>query len=496
METELKYAVWEQAYIRDDLQDGVVYDWVTFRSTMPKGRTATISSSSWSCVHFKQIPGYTYSKGMLTTPPTLSQEVEDALESIGITDGWAGVWEKDSEERPKTRIDPKTGRVIKTRRTPAEVKAEKEAKEKAKAQAQQWDSESEDKEEGQSQEQKQEEQKQEEEDQDGIVNNKEELEIINCAVKANIPLLLIGETGTGKTTLVRHEAKKRQKELVRINLNGQTGREELIGKYVLIGWETIWQDWPMVTALRKGHWILLDEINAALPEVLFVIQALAESNHWKLGHILLAEKDWEVIIPHPETRLFWTANPSDKYIGTKDFNPATLSRFLMLQIDVLSQAKERELLSKKFPKMDKGDILKVTEIGMQLRKLSTTEQTEYFCSTRDLVYMSELIQSWLSMEQAFKVVVLNKIQTESEKVKISEAASKILSIPAQKAKEIVTEIEEIKEMMKKASESKEGIEQIKTENRQLKKAYEDKNAELSTLKEQVAKLEELKRLLS
>ena len=65
----------------------------------------------------------------------------------------------------------------------------------------------------------------------------------------------------------------------------------------------------------------------------------------------------------------------------------------MLQIDVLSQAKERELLSKKFPKMDKGDILKVTEIGMQLRKLSTTEQTEYFCSTRDLVYMSELIQS-------------------------------------------------------------------------------------------------------
>jgi len=46
--------------------------------------------------------------------------------------------------------------------------------------------------------------------------------------------------------------------------------------------ETIWIDGPMLKAIKEGHWLLLDEINAALPEVLLAIQALAESNDGKL----------------------------------------------------------------------------------------------------------------------------------------------------------------------------------------------------------------------
>ncbi len=75
------------------------------------------------------------------------------------------------------------------------------------------------------------------------------MNIIEKAVEANIPTLLVGETGTWKTTIVLAVAQKHKKQLVRINLNWQTGREELIGKYVLIGGETIWQDWPLVVGL-------------------------------------------------------------------------------------------------------------------------------------------------------------------------------------------------------------------------------------------------------
>jgi len=470
---------------------------------------------------------------MLTTPPSLAEEVQDILDEETQEEGQEEGKEKDWEqkERPKTRIDPKTGREIKTRRTQAEMKAEREAKEQAKKDKAEWKNkeesksdqkewegkdeqwewkEGEQKEGGEEnkegkqgegeqkegeKEKEEEKKKEEEEEQDGVVNNEKELEIIDCAVKANIPLLLIWETWTGKTTLVRHEAKKKGKELVRINLNWQTGREELIGKYVLIWGETIWQDWPMVTALRYWHWILLDEINAALPEVLFVIQALAESNHGKLGHILLAEKDWEVIIPHPDTRLFWTANPSDKYIGTKDFNPATLSRFLMLQIDVLSQEKERELLGKKFPKMG-GQILRITEIWQALRRLHQSEQIEYFCSTRDLVYMAELIQSWLKIEQSFEVVILNKIQTEIEKTKIQSEAGKVLKITIQKSNEIVSEIESIKRTMQSAVDNKKKLEEYQEALIYKENQLDEAIKENHELKVQVQKFEELKKLIS
>ena len=169
-----------------------------------------------------------------------------------------------------------------------------------------------------------------------VINNVDAIEAIDHIQKCNLPCLLLWETGTGKTTLVKAVAEKYNKILTRINLNGQTWREELIGKYVLIGGETKRQEWPLLTALRQWHWILLDEINAALPEVLFTIQALTESVDNKLGNLLLAEHDGQIVVPHADCRIFWTANPSDKYVWTKAFNPATLSRFVVLNIHNLS----------------------------------------------------------------------------------------------------------------------------------------------------------------
>jgi midasin len=67
-----------------------------------------------------------------------------------------------------------------------------------------------------------------------VYNNISESKVLASCVSANIPCLLMGETGTGKTTIIRHLARENEKTLTRINLNGQTGREELVGKYLLI----------------------------------------------------------------------------------------------------------------------------------------------------------------------------------------------------------------------------------------------------------------------
>ena len=52
------------------------------------------------------------------------------------------------------------------------------------------------------------------------------------AVKLNLPVLLIGETGVGKTAFVRELAKESSQELIRLNLTGQTGVDEFIGKFL------------------------------------------------------------------------------------------------------------------------------------------------------------------------------------------------------------------------------------------------------------------------
>jgi midasin len=66
-----------------------------------------------------------------------------------------------------------------------------------------------------------------------LAHNNENIQLIKLCIENSQPVLLMGETGTGKTTLIREIAEEAKKELVRVNLNGQTGREELVGKYIL-----------------------------------------------------------------------------------------------------------------------------------------------------------------------------------------------------------------------------------------------------------------------
>lgn len=261
-----------------------------------------------------------------------------------------------------------------------------------------------------------------------IINNTRAIEAIDHIQKCNLPALLLWETGTGKTTLVKAVADKYSKTLTRINLNGQTGREELIGKYVLIGGQTIRQDGPLLTALKHWHRILLDEINAALPEVLFTIQALTESIDGKLGNLLLAEKDWEIVVPHEDCRIFWTANPSDKYVGTKSFNPATLSRFVVLNIENLTMTDEKELLEGRYPKVKKPDIAKLLRIGQDIRKATKSEKIEFFCSTRELVNTAALLDSWLDLAHAVEIGILNKVQNRFELEDVRKIISSIVTL--------------------------------------------------------------------
>jgi midasin (ATPase involved in ribosome maturation) len=55
-----------------------------------------------------------------------------------------------------------------------------------------------------------------------IYDNVNLLEDMECMVNLNLPVLLVGETGTGKTTLVKALCEKKSTTLTRINLNGET----------------------------------------------------------------------------------------------------------------------------------------------------------------------------------------------------------------------------------------------------------------------------------
>lgn len=252
---------------------------------------------------------------------------------------------------------------------------------------------------------------------------KQTLDIINTCVNKNIPVLLRGETGVGKTTIIRTIAENNEQQLVRINLNGQTSREDLIGKYVLKDDSTVWQDGVLLTAMKKGYWILLDEINAALPEVLLVLQAMLEKTKDGLGSILLTEKDGELVAPHQNTRIFATCNPSE-YGGVKDFNQATLSRFIVIDISCLNPDKEEALLMEKFPQVKPTVITKLVKLGHELRTMKYKQDVFTFVSTRDLEQCLELIDCGIKPGEAVRTVIAGKTQSEADMEIFRQAINK------------------------------------------------------------------------
>lgn len=83
------------------------------------------------------------------------------------------------------------------------------------------------------------------------------------------PILLQGPTSSGKTSLVAYLAAQTGHTFVRINNHEQTDLQEYLGSYVSDEeGRLVFREGLLVQAIRKGHWIVLDELNLAPTEVL------------------------------------------------------------------------------------------------------------------------------------------------------------------------------------------------------------------------------------
>eukprot|EP01060_Flectonema_neradi_P010401 TRINITY_DN1748_c0_g2_i1.p1 TRINITY_DN1748_c0_g2~~TRINITY_DN1748_c0_g2_i1.p1 ORF type:complete len:4122 (+),score=700.79 TRINITY_DN1748_c0_g2_i1:55-12420(+) len=165
------------------------------------------------------------------------------------------------------------------------------------------------------------------------------------ALQSPIPLLLEGDTGTGKTVSVSVAASLLGKDHLRFNLSSGTTVEDLVGRMELDKKTLKLSLQPFTEAFSKGIILVLDECNLAQEEVLATLESALDTGILVVPNPSNPARASKEIKKHPSFRLIITQNPcTGLYRGKRHtLSAAFLSRFYPVALADVSNAELAEI---------------------------------------------------------------------------------------------------------------------------------------------------------
>jgi hypothetical protein len=217
--------------------------------------------------------------------------------------------------------------------------------------------------------------------------------------KRNYNVFITGLSGNGKTLMVEQCCAKLKRECYRVNITRQTDEDDLLGGFRLINGNTVWQDGPVVSAMKNGGVLLLDEIDLGSAN-LMCLQPVLE------GKGVFLKKIGVWVTPAPGFTIFATANTKGKgsddgrFVGTGIMNEAMLDRFpVTLEQPYPTRATEKKILTK--AGCDDADFRDhLTQWAEIIRKSFYEGAVDEIISTRRLVDIVNAFDIFGSKEKA------------------------------------------------------------------------------------------------
>lgn len=245
-----------------------------------------------------------------------------------------------------------------------------------------------------------------------------EIEVFRHAYKNKLPLMLKGPTGCGKSRFVEVMSQEVGRPLITVSCHDDTSATDLLGRYLIKGGDTVWEDGPLTRAVREGAILYLDEIAEAREDVVVVLHPLTDHRR----QVFIDRRNESLTAP-PEFMLVISFNPGYQR-GLKQLKPSTRQRFVGLSFGYPNESLETQIVQKESG-LDSGVSRKLVIFANKVRGLHELGLAESV-STRLLVDAGKLIAGGLDPRVAAEVAIVEPLSDDLTIIKSLTDLSSLL----------------------------------------------------------------------
>ncbi len=236
------------------------------------------------------------------------------------------------------------------------------------------------------------------------------------AILAGENILLVGPKATGKNVFAENLSAVFGRPEWDISFYLNTDAASLIGTDTFRNGQVSFRKGPIYACAEAGGFGVLDEINMAKNESLAVLHATLDFRR------IIDVPGYSRIHLAPAARFIATMNYG--YAGTRELNEALASRFMVINMPVISSRDLEKLLLQQYPSLKADYASQLTALFDEIRKkCESAEISTKALHLRGLLAAVNLVQNGLTMQEALQIAILNKSFDDFERTLVEDLVS-------------------------------------------------------------------------